>query len=77
MAGDKLRFQVVMVEGSFRASCLVPPISAEGARLVSLRANVAAAIGAALGEPRPFSLMVGARPPPPAKKDENAEQPRR
>jgi hypothetical protein len=59
MIGDKLRFQVRVVEGSYRASCLSPPISADGARLVALRQNVAAAIGAACGEPRPFSLMVG------------------
>jgi hypothetical protein len=60
MDADKLRFEVLLVEGGFRASCVQPPITAQGTRLVSLRANVAAAIGAALGEPRPFVLMVGA-----------------
>jgi hypothetical protein len=59
MAGDKLRFQVIVVEGSYRASCQSPAISANGARLVALRQNVAAAIGAACGGPRPFCLMVG------------------
>ena len=59
MEAEKLRFQVLVVEGKFRASCSKPPITAAGTRLGSLRANVAAAIDAALGEPRPFALMVG------------------
>jgi poly(3-hydroxybutyrate) depolymerase len=63
MGGDKLRFQVIVVDGSYRASCQSPAISAGGARLVTLRRNVAKAIGAACGEPRPFSLMVGTAAP--------------
>ena len=59
MEVEKLRFEVLIVEGGFRASCLSPPITVHDAHLVSLRAKVAAAIGAALGEPRPFALMVG------------------
>jgi hypothetical protein len=64
-AEKKLRFQVVVVDGRYRASCPSPRIDASAARLMSLRANVAAAIGAALGEARPFALMVGRKAAPP------------